>query len=258
MVKNMFLLKKIVAPLFFPLSLCLEILLAGVFLLWFTRRQKTGKIIVSMGVVFLIALSYGVASEMLLRPLEYKYPPLADVSVVSDVKWVVVLGGGHAPDAHLPVTGQLSEASLVRLVEGIRIHRKLPQSKLVLSGGGVFSTVTEAKVMADVAVALGMDAKDLVLESVSKDTKDQARLIHKIVGDNRFVLVTSAAHMPRSTALFEKRGMHPMPAPIGHRIKERQKITPAIFFPSAGQIEKIEQAFHEYLGLVWARLRQQI
>jgi uncharacterized SAM-binding protein YcdF (DUF218 family) len=254
----MFLLKKIVAPLFFPLSLCLEILLVGIFLLWFTRKQKTGKIIVSMGIVVLIALSYGAASETLLRPLEYKYPPMTDVSAVLDIEWVVVLSGGSSPAAHLPITGQLSDASLVRLAEGIRIHRKLPKSKLILSGGGAFNTVAEAKTMADVAVALGMNDDEIVIESESRDTKDQARLIHKIVGNNRFVLVTSASHMPRSMALFEKRGMRPIPAPIGHRIKERQKITPAMFFPSAERIEKMERAFYEYLGLMWAKLRGQI
>ncbi len=246
------------APLFFPLSLCLEILIVGIFLLWFTRRQKAGKIIVTIGVATFVALSYGVASEILLRPLEYRYPPLTDVSVVSDVKWVVVLSGGHSPDAQLPITGQLSDASLVRLVEGIRIHRKLSKSKLLLSGGSVFSTVAESKAMMDVAVVLGVDAKDLVLESESKDTKDQARFIQKIVGDSRFILVTSASHMPRSLALFQKRGMHPIPAPIGHIVKKRQKITPAMFFPSAGRIEKTERAFHEYLGLAWAKLRGQI
>ena len=254
----MFLFKKIVAPLFFPLSLCLEIFLVGIFLLWFTRRQKAGKIIVSIGVVFLIALSYGAASEMLLRPLEYKYPALTDVSAIPDVKWVVVLSGGHSPDPNLPVTGQLSDASLVRLVEGIRIHRELPKSKLILSGGAVFSTITEAKAMADVAIALGVDNKNLILESESKDTKDQARLIQKIVGDNQFILVTSASHMPRSMALFNKKGMHPIPAPTGHQIKEKQKVTPAMFFPSAGRMEKMEKAFHEYLGLVWAKIRGQI
>ena len=256
--KNMFLFKKIVAPLFFPLSLCLEILIVGIFLLWFTRKQKAGKIIVTIGVIFLTVLSYGVASEILLRPIESKYPPMTDVSAVLGVKWVVVLSGGHTPDVQLPITGQLSEASLVRLVEGIRIHRKLPKSKLILSGGSVISAITEAKVMADVAIALGVDYKDLVLESESKDTKDQARLIYKIVGDSRFILVTSASHMPRSMALFQKKGMHPIPAPIGHIVKKRQKITPSMFFPSAGRIVKTERAFYEYLGLAWAKLRGQI
>jgi len=254
----MFLFKKIVAPLFFPLSLCLEILLVGIFLLWFTRRQKAGKIFVTIGIVALTALSYRAASEIFLRPLEYKYPPLTDVSAISDIKWVVVLSGGHSPDSNLPITGQLSDASLVRLAESIRIHRELPQSKLILSGGAVFSTITEAKVMADVAIVLGVDAKNLILESESKDTKDQARLIQNIVGDNRFILVTSASHMPRSMALFQKKGMCPIPAPIGHRIIEKQKLTPAMFFPSADSIEKMERVFYEYLGLAWARLRGQI
>ena len=184
MVKTMFLFKKIVAPLFFPLSLCLEMFLVGVFLLWFTRRQKTGKLIVTIGVVVFVALSYGAASEILLRLLEYKYPPVTDISAVTDVKLVVVLSGGHTPDVHLPITGRLSDASLVRLVEGIRIHNKLPKSKLILSGGSVFSPVAEAKTMADVAIALGTNNKDLILESESKDTKDQARFIQKIVGDS--------------------------------------------------------------------------
>jgi len=254
----MLMFKKIIAPLFFPLSLCLEILIVGIFFLWFTHKQKTGKIIVTIGVIVLTVLGYGVASEILLRPLESKYPPMPDISAVLDVKWILVLSGGHSPDARLPITGQLSDASLVRLVEGIRIHRKLPKSKLILSGGSVISAITEAKVMADVAIALGMEAKDLVIESESKDTKDQARLIHKIVGDSRFILVTSASHMPRSMALFLKKGMHPIPAPTGHKVIKRKKITPAMFFPSAGRIEKTERAFYEYLGLAWAKLRGQI
>jgi len=254
----MLMFKKIIAPLFFPLSLCLEILIVGIFFLWFTHKQKTGKIIVTIGVIVLTVLGYGVASEILLRPLESKYPPMPDISAVLDVKWILVLSGGHSPDARLPITGQLSDASLVRLVEGIRIHRKLPKSKLILSGGSVISAITEAKVMADVAIALGMEAKDLVIESESKDTKDQARLIHKIVGDSRFILVTSASHMPRSMALFLKKGMQPIPAPVGHKVIKRKKITPSMFFPNAGRIEKTERAFYEYLGLAWAKLRGQI
>jgi len=72
----LFLFKKIIGPLFLPVPICVEILLLGLFLLWFTRRQKAGKIVVSIGVVLLAALSYGVISDILIRPLEYKYPPL--------------------------------------------------------------------------------------------------------------------------------------------------------------------------------------
>ena len=254
----MFLIKKFVAPFLFPLSICLEFFLLGLFLLWFTRRQKMGKLIISTGVILLAMISYSHISNVLLRSLEYKYPPITDVSVFSNVKWVVVLGGGHLPDPRLSVNDQLSVTSLVRLVEGIRIHKKLRKSKLVLSGGGAFNSVPEGKVMAEVAMELGLDDKEFVLELKSNDTKDQAKFIHNIVGNDKFILVTTASHIPRSMALFKKYGMRPIPAPTGHRVKKTQKLRPAMFFPRAEGIDKMEQVFYEYLGITWAGLRGQI
>jgi uncharacterized SAM-binding protein YcdF (DUF218 family) len=251
----MFLLKKIVAPLFFPMTLILGILILGLFLLLLTRRQKTGKIFVLIGIIFLGMLSYNAISDGLLRPLEYQYPPLLSLENIQNVKWIVVLGGGHTSDPKLPITSQLSEASLVRLVEGIRIHRGLPTSRLILSGGSPFEKTAEAKIMAEVAVAIGVKNQDLILEELSKDTEEEARLIQQAVGRDRFVLVTSASHMPRSIALFNKLGMHPIPAPTDYLVKESQKISPGMFYPSAAGIYKAERAFYEYLGLAWAKLR---
>ena len=254
----MFLFKKIVAPFFFPLSICLEIFLIGLLCLWFTRRQKAGKIIVSIGVILLTAISYGAVSDMFLGPLESKYSPIMDISTFQDIKWVVVLGGGHFSDPKLPITDQLSDASLVRLVEGIRIHKKLNNSKLLLSGGGVFSSTSDTDTMAKMAMALGIEPKEITLESKSKDTKDQARFIQNIIGNNRFILVTSASHMVRSVVLFKAKGMKPIPAPTGFQVKNTLKISPAMFFPSAKGIDKMERVVYEYLGIVWARLRGQI
>lgn len=254
----MFLVKKIVGPFFFPVPLCLEILLLGLFFLWFTRRQKAGKIVVSIGVALLAALSYGAVSNILMRPLEYKYPSLLELENVSGVKWVVVLGGSHTSDRRVPVTSQLSSETIARLVEGIRLHNVLPESKLLLSGGSIYDPMPNAEVMGEVALALGVERHDLVLESISKDTKDEAILIQEIVKNDRFVLVTTASHMPRSVALFEKRGMHPIPAPTDHWVKEGQRISPGSFFPSTGGLRKAERAIHEYLGLAWAKIRGQI
>ena len=202
----MFLFKKIVAPLFFPLSIIIEILIVGILLLWFTRRQKAGKAVVFAGALLLGLLSYSSMSDICLKPLEYKYPPVMDLHQFSDVKWIVVLGGGHNSDPKLPVTGQIGNSSLSRLLEGVRIHKKLPESRLILSGSGVYDPVSNALVMAGVAKIMGIGDNKLILEELSKDTKDQARLIHKIVGDERFILVTSDSHMPRSMALFPKIG----------------------------------------------------
>ena len=254
----MFLFKKIVAPLFFPLSICLEILFVGLFFLWCTRRQKTGKTFVSIGVILLTTISYNVFPDILLRPLESKYLAITDTSIYQNIKWVVVLGGGHSTDHKLSITDKLSGASLVRLVEGIRLHRQLSESKLLLSGGDAFSVTSEAGVMSKMAMALGMKKKELVLESESKDTKDQVRFIQNIIGSNKFILVTSASHMARSVALFKAKGMKPIPAPTGFQVKDTLNISPADFFPSAKGIDKMERVVYEYLGIAWAIMRGQI
>jgi uncharacterized SAM-binding protein YcdF (DUF218 family) len=254
----MFLFKKIVAPLFFPVPLCLEILLLGLILLWFSKKQKAGKIIVSVGVALIIMFSFGTIQDILLHSLENKYPPLLNIQEVHDVRWVVVLGGGNISDPKLPANGQISGASLSRLVEGIRIQKKLPKCKLILSGGKTFDNVPNAEVMADVASMLGISDSDMVLESDSKDTKDEAILIKKIVKNEKFILVTSASHMLRSMALFQKLGMQPIPAPIDHAIKTRHLISPSSLFPNSGKISNAERIVYEYLGLVWAKLRGQI
>lgn len=251
----MFLFKKIVAPFFLPVPFCLEILLLGLFLLWFTRKQRAGKILVSIGVVLLATLSYVAVSDVLLRPLEYNYPPLLKVKHAHDVKWVVVLGGGHTSDPRIPVTSQLSDASMARVVEGIRLHNMLPASKLILSGGSAFDPVPNAKVLADVALAIGVDKQDLILESVSKDTKDEARLIRKIVGNDRFILVTSASHMPRSMALFKNLEMQPIPAPTDHWVKERQSMSPGICsFQALTGFAKLKGPFMNIWGWPGQRL----
>jgi uncharacterized SAM-binding protein YcdF (DUF218 family) len=256
----MFLFKKILGPFFLPLSLCLEILIIGLILLWFTKKKKAGKIFVSVGVALLILFSYGPLPDLLLRPLEYTYPPLLRVKDLPEIRWIVVLGGGHTSDPQMPANSQLWGPSLCRLVEGIRLHNLLPGSKLMLSGGVLYDPVPEARVLADVALALGVDGRNLVLESVSKDTEEEAVLIQKRVGKDPFLLVTSASHMPRSMALFRKLGMQPIAAPTDYGVRERQgeEMSPSIFFPGIGELKKTEAAIYEYLGLAWAKLRNRI
>jgi len=255
----MFMVKKAVALLLFPLSLCLGALLAGTFLLWFTRRQRTGKILVSVGVALLVLFSYYPFANLSLRYLESRYPPLIDVSQLSDIRWVAVLGGGHHSAPLLPATAQLSAPSLGRLVEGIRIHTMLPGSRLLLSGGSAGDPVPEATTMGRVAEIMGIEGTMIILEERSRDTADQARFIHEIVGDERFILVTSASHMPRSMALFRKLGMDPIPAPADYCVKENQGgIAPGAFFPSAASLRNAERALYEYLGFGWAMLSGQV
>ncbi len=227
-------------------------------MLWFTAKQRAGKILISAGLILLTLFSYRVIADKLLRPLEREYNSFETKNSAeiekedeSTIKFVVVLGGGHSSDTELPLLSQIGRNSLVRLIEGIRIYRKYPDAKLLLSGSGV------AEVMARVAMEIGVPERDIILESKSKDTKDEARFIKPMVGKEPFVLVTTASHIPRSMALFKKLGMNPIPSPIGHRVSEVQRLSPHSFFPGTGNLEKAEMAIHEYLGLTWSKLRGQ-
>jgi uncharacterized SAM-binding protein YcdF (DUF218 family) len=99
----------------------------------------------------------------------------------------------------------------------------------------------------------------MVLESQSRDTIDEVRALHATLGQERFVLVTSATHLPRAMAMFEKAGMNPIPAPTDYLNADESADVGRLFalIPRAGAAGTIERALHEYLGLFWARLRGQ-
>src|ERR1700690_2544093 len=128
-------LKKFIASLFFPLSISLELLLIGIYLLLFSKRQTSGKVFVILAFLVLAAMSHKIPSEQLLEPLESKYHAITDVQQqlpeeIRHVRVIVVLGGGHSANLNLPESKRISATSLERLVEGIRLYRMIPGSKL--------------------------------------------------------------------------------------------------------------------------------
>jgi uncharacterized SAM-binding protein YcdF (DUF218 family) len=250
----MFVLKKIVALLLMPMSLCLGVLGVGILLLWMRRRIGAAKVLLTLVFLVLTALSFSAVADPLIKPLELWYPPLLDTSTLKGVKWVVVLGSGHTSNSELPPNAQIGSSSLVRLVEGIRIHHALPESKLLLSGGAVFDPVPEAVTMAAVARMLGVDPNGMVLEIQSQDTSQQSHFVQEFVQNEQCVLVTSAMHMPRAMLVFKQRGLKPIPAPIEFENLMQKNIGPYHFFPRAVELCKVEAALHEYLGLLWARV----
>jgi uncharacterized SAM-binding protein YcdF (DUF218 family) len=242
------LLKKLVSYFLLPFPLVLLLLLAGTWLLWFTRKQRTGKVLVTAGVFIILVASWSVTSGWLSAALE-RSRPLANVADAAGARWVVVLGSGYSTSAGVPPNGRLDGAGLERLVEGVRLVRAIAGSKLVVSGGPIYGGVSQAEVMAEVALSLGTPRADIVLEARSDDTQDEARFVHEIVGADRFVLVTSVIHMRRSLALFEKQGMKPIPAPAGFWPNQRS------WFPTSGNLVRADHADHEYLGMLWSLLR---
>lgn len=237
-----------------PLPLAFILLAAGLIMRSSKRRQRPGTVLFMAGIGIILVTSYGFTGRPLLERLEYRYIPRPEAGDLAGVKWVVVLGGGVWDDGRLSSTARLTESSVCRLAEGIRLWRQIPGSKLLLSGGRVFTPVPEAQAMAELARELGVPDSSLALETESRDTGEQARLVAGMVGDQRMVLVTSAAHMPRSMALFRKQGISPVPAPSNFMVKRGQSGDPGRFFPSSVGIEVWETIIHETAGMAWSRI----
>jgi uncharacterized SAM-binding protein YcdF (DUF218 family) len=252
-------LKDLVSSLLMPLPFCLGLIIIGLCLLWFTRRQRIGKTLITIAAAMIIGLSCAPISGKFLRPLEQEYPPListADSDArMQKVRYIVVLGAGYSSDPALPVTSRVTHTTLSRLAEGIRLHKEIAGSKLILSGGSASSGGTSAEAMAELARSLGVKEQDLILEAESKDTEEEARLLEPIVKKEPFILVTSAYHMKRSVALMKKLGLNPIPASADHLATAEANAQAMDFFPDSRGLMKSERAIHEYLGIIWSKLR---
>jgi uncharacterized SAM-binding protein YcdF (DUF218 family) len=247
----MFILKKLVSRFFFPLSLVVELLLLGIFL----KKRRT-KVILA-GVAMLYLFSFSPFGYLILRTLESQYVPISSSNLNKEVQWIVVLGGGSREGKALTPEDRLGDASLRRLLEGVRLSRLLPQSRLVLSGGDYQDIAPDASIMQQVALDQGLDRDRIIVETSSSDTADQANLLRDRMGQAPFYLVTSASHMPRAMRMFIRSGTQPIAAPTDFRaVWAPFQVTDV--FPQAGTLANTERAFYEYLGLFWGLIRGQI
>jgi uncharacterized SAM-binding protein YcdF (DUF218 family) len=244
--------KKLIAACLLPFPFALLLLFVGLVLLWFTKRQRTGRVLASASALLFLLAGYGVLAGPLIRSLERPYPPLSAEAVTAlnpRPAAVVVLGSGFRPDPKLPPNDRLSENGLVRLIEGIRLARLVPDARLIVSDG-----LGQGKALAETAAILGVEARRIALEAPSLDTADEAAVLRPLVGERPFLLVTSATHMRRALALCHKQGLHPIPAPTdfmdGPRVWSASDLVPSAF-----GVGRTDIALHERIGYWWSRLR---
>lgn len=246
-----FVFKKLISAWLMPLPLSVALLGIGCVCLWL-RRERVARWLVTLGLGVLIISSCTAISDLLLLPIEERYPKWRGGT--EKVDYIVVMGAGQADAPRLPLTNRPNTAAVYRLLEGVSIYRANPGSRLVLSGGG--DEESHAALMAQVARRIGVSADDIVLQTVSRDTEEEVGLLKPIVGEHGFVVVTSAAHMPRTIMLFNAVGLHPLPAPT--HFLDRDNPHPNwrdFILPDTESLARSEFAVHEYLGLWWARAK---
>lgn len=231
-----FIVKKIVSAMIMPLSLGLFLAIIGLIFLY-KNSYKRAKIFLTISIVWITTISYVPFSNFLIKPLETTYQKLEIIP--KDVQYILLLGGDMES----------------RAWEVLRLYNTIPNVKIITSGYEERGKIPEAIKTANILYNIGIGPEDIIIHSEPKDTKEEAIKIKKVLGEQRFILVTSAYHMPRAIALFKKEGLDPIPAPTDLKIKDNDKV---ISVPSGKQLQKTEIAMHEYIGTLWAKLRGQI
>lgn len=123
---------------------------------------------------------------------------------------IVVLGSGVMPE------GELTDNSLRRTVQGIRLFRQGLAPRIVLLGPEYHGAV-EAEVRARYAADLGVPAGALIVEGGGQSTRDEAQRVLARLGRGRpaaIILVTGVHHMTRARRVFEREGMIVAAAPV--------------------------------------------
>ena len=251
-----FIAKKLISRMLFPVGQVLLLWLLGALIWWRRPQRRLGPLLMLAAGLWLLVLSLPLTGTLLLHGLElrnYHYATPAEL-LQKGVNRVVVLSGGVSPGPESPAD-RLSPQTLKRLWEGVSLWKRMPGAKLVLTGGGFFGPNSEARFMADLAREMGVPPQDMILETASWDTDDQARRLRAMLGQRPFALVTSATHMPRSLLTFRAYGLHPIAAPADFRTKGMQ-VSLFSFVPQALGLKASEDAVYEYLGLAWLRLKQ--
>jgi uncharacterized SAM-binding protein YcdF (DUF218 family) len=245
-----FTLKKILASFLMPLSVGLIFLFIGLLFLY-AKSYKKAKLYLSFAFVWLLLISYAPFSNAVLKPLENVYPSLVQLPQES-IEYVVVLGNGHTSNESLSRVSQHSVTALMRLNEGIRIYRELQTAKLIFTGYGGKDKNSHAYMQQQLAIQLGVNEADIIIDEAPRDTSEEAQAIKRIVEHKPFILVTSASHMPRAMKIFEDNWLNPIAAPTDYHVKNEAVVAS---IPNAKSLRKTELAAHEYLGILWHKIK---
>ena len=243
----MFLLKKIISAFLLPIPIGLFLLLISFIYLMFNSYKKA-KIFLFLGLSWFLFFSFQPISNALLEPLENTHKALLETPKVN---YILVLGSGHKSDESLSITSQVKMVGINRLVEGIRHYKNLENAKLIVSGYGSNDENSHAFMQERLAISLGVKKEDIIRLDTPKDTKEEAIEAKKIIGNDKFILVTSASHMKRAVLLFQKEGLEVLPSPTNHLAYKDDSYS-AYF--CAKNIRNSETAIHEYLGLLYSYL----
>lgn len=247
----MLLLSKLLDLLSQPLhAVALLLLLA----LWLGRRRpRAGRGLTAAALLLMLLLGFRTLPDALISQLENQNPEWALDADLSGYAGLVVLGGaldaGRLSQHH---SQPLLNSGAERMTMAVALWRQHPHLRIVFTGGEgqLFGTgPNESDRALRVFASLGVPASALTLESRSQNTYENAVFTSRLPGldtQQRWLLVTSAWHMPRSLAVFRKAGWNVTPYPVDFRTGGT---TPLSSYSLREGVDQWELLLHELIGL---------
>ncbi len=246
-----FVLSKVLWVAAAPTNLLLGLALLGA-LAGLAGRRWGGRLALG-GVVVLVLCGVLPVGKLILRPLEDRFP---QASLEGPAPAGIVVLGGPIDQEIGAARGQVAVTdAATRLTAAVALSRRFPGVPLVYTGGSnaLLSVIGgEAADAKRLWSDLGVDPARVLIEEASRNTEENARftrdLVHPEPGQ-RWILVTSAYHMPRSVGLFRAAGFDVVPYPVDYRSTG----TARDFVPTAeisAGLRRLDMAVREWIGLV--------
>ena len=245
----MIVVSKFVIWLLSPLGAALCLAALALLLAW-RRRLRGSMALALLALVWLWLWSTPVLSLWLRSTVEDEFAQ-APMATLPQAQALVVLGGALAPPS-----GKSTEIDLLAAVDRVwyaaRLFHAGKAPLLLLSGGSdPRAAYSEARAMAVLLQDLGVPAQALLLEEMSRNTRENATFsaaLLKARGTQHILLVTSALHMPRALALFAAQGLQVVPAPTDFEGSQLPPPGIQAWLPDALALDGSGRAMKELVG----------
>ncbi|QFU16773.1 YdcF family protein [Microvirga thermotolerans] len=236
-----------------PSNLLASLVLLGIVLGMTKRCRRLGQGIALSGALALLAFGLLPVSSALLKPLEERFPAFRDDG--RPVDGIILLGGAVEASDSLSRGSLAANESAERVLDTLTLARRYPKARILISGGGgtVFGDgAAEAPVIAAYLEGVGIDPARIVVEDRSRTTAENATFTRALIDPakgERWLLVTSAWHMPRAMGVFRKAGLDVVAYPVDYRTGAGEDALRPFAFVSDG-LRRLDVAAKEWAGLV--------
>ncbi|MFT0534088.1 YdcF family protein [Castellaniella hirudinis] len=249
-------LSEFLANLVIPLNLSITLLLLAS-ILFIIRWRKSATLLVLGALAWVVFWSLPTSSLWAGGLLEQRYaytPPAA----LPTAQAIVVLGGNTANSRQNWFEEYDRRSTIPRTETAAKLYKAGRAPLVIVSGAALDGGVSEASMMAAALERDGVPGNAIIQENRSLTTHQNAvysALVLRQHGIQRFLLVTSALHMPRAMASFQKQGFSPIPAASPPQIVVPEDPAFSFWLPDLRALQASRSIVKEYLGILvyWLR-----